>query len=113
MKKIEAFIKSRMLNEVIEQLHTIDGLTGLSTFDIKGFGRSREKGGPVHIVDNSIDWEPHVKLEVFCGDELVETIIETVQKSAHTGLRADGKIYVSSVEEAVRISTGERGNTAV
>jgi len=113
MKKIEAFIKNRMLNEVIEQLHTIDGLTGISTFDIKGFGRAREKSGPVHIVDNSINWEPHVKLEIFCLDEMVETVIEIVQKSAHTGLRADGKIYVIPVEEAVRISTGERGNAAI
>ena len=113
MKKIEAYIKKHRLNEVVEELHTIDGLTGLSTFDIKGFGRAREKNGPVHIVDNSINWEPHVKLDVFCRDELVETVIETIQKSAHTGLRADGKIYVSAVEEAVRISTGERGIAAV
>jgi nitrogen regulatory protein PII len=113
MKKIEAYIKSGRLNEVIELLHMIEGLTGVSVHDIKGFGRSYKKDEPVHIVDNTINWEPHVKLEIFCRDELTENIIEKIQKGAHTGLRADGKIYVSSVENAVRIGTGERGDIAI
>ena len=113
MKKIEAYIKSSRLEEVIELLHTIEGLTGVSVHDIRGFGRSRKKDKPVHIVDNTLNWEPHAKLEIFCQDDHVETIITEILKGAHTGLRADGKIYVSSVQQAVRIGTGERGEAAV
>ena len=113
MKKIEAYVKSLRFNEVIEQLHQIEGLTGVSVHDIKGFGRSRKKDEPVHIVDNTLNWEPHVKLDIFCLDELTEKVVETITKGAHTGLRADGKIYISNVEDAVKISTGERGEKAV
>lgn len=113
MKKIEAYIKRHRLNEVVEQLHMIEGLTGVSVHDIKGFGRTRSEDGPVRIVDSTINQAPHVKIEVFCLDGLVEPVIEAVFKGAHTGLRADGKIYVSPLEDAVRISTGDRGETAV
>jgi nitrogen regulatory protein PII len=113
MKKIEAYLKSHRLIEVVEELHTIEGLTGVSVHDIKGFGRARDNGEHVHIVDNTINSEPHVKMEVFCLDALAEAVIAAILKAAHTGLRADGKIYVSNVEDAVRISTGERGDKAV
>ena len=113
MKKVEAYFKSHRLIEVVEELHTIEGLTGVSVHDIKGFGRTRENGEHVRIVDNTIDWEPHVKMEIFCLDELVEAVIAAILKGAHTGLRADGKIYVSPVEGAVRISTGDRGKPAI
>ena len=113
MKRIEAYIKSHRLTEVVERLHMIENLTGLSVHDIKGFGRTRGEGEPVRIVDNTISWVPHVKLEVFCRDDLVEALIEAILEGAHTGLRADGKVYVSPVDDAVRISTRERGETAV
>ncbi len=113
MKKIEAYIKTHRLNEVIERLHVIDNLTGVSIHEIKGFGRTRGHDEPVRIVDNTINWVPHVKLEIFCSDELREKVISAIIEGAHTGLRADGKIYVSPVEDAVRISTMERGNTAI
>ena len=113
MKKIEAYIKSHRLMEVIEKLHEIDGLTGVSVHEIKGFGRTRGKDEPVRIVDNTISWEPHVKLEIVCTAALQEKIIESIQTAAHTGLRADGKIYISHIEDAIRISNGERGDIAV
>lgn len=113
MKRIDAYIKRQRLTEVIEHLHQIDGLTGVSVFDIHGFGRSRGEDEPIHIVDNSVRWVPHAKLEIVCRDESVERVIDAIQQGAHTGLRADGKIYVSPVEDAVRISTGERGEDAV
>jgi nitrogen regulatory protein P-II 1 len=113
MKKIEAYIKSHRLIEVVERLHTVEDLTGVSVHDIKGFGRARDNGDHVRIVDNTINWEPHVKIEIFCLDVLVEAVIAAILKGAHTGLRADGKVYVSPVEDAVRISTGERGDKAV
>jgi nitrogen regulatory protein PII len=113
MKKIEAYIKTHRLDEVIERLHVIDNLTGVSVHDIKGFGRSRSKDEPIRIVDNSINWVPHVKLEIFCSDELKERVIDAIMGGAHTGLRADGKIYMSPVEDAIRISTRERGKAAI
>ncbi|MBM3330327.1 P-II family nitrogen regulator [candidate division WOR-3 bacterium] len=113
MKKIEAYIKRQRLAAVIERLHGLAGLTGVSVFDIHGFGRSRGESEPVHIEDNGVRWVPHVKIEIVCRDELVEIVISAIQAGAHTGLRADGKVYVSPVEDAVRISTGERGETAV
>lgn len=113
MKKIEAYIKTHRLDEVIERLHVIDNLTGVSVHEIKGFGRTRDKDKPVRIVDNAINWVPHVKLEIFCNDDLVEQVVNTIIDGAHTGLRADGKIYVSPVDDAARISTKERGKIAI
>jgi len=113
VKKVDAYIKRQRLTEVVEVLHQIEGLTGVSVFDIHGFGRSRGRDEPVHIVDNAVRWVPHVKLEIVCRDELVEQVIAAIRKGAHTGLRADGKIYVSPVEDAVRISSNERGEDAV
>ena len=113
MKKIEAYIKSHRLIDTIEELHTIEGLTGVSVHEIRGFGRTRGEDRPVRIVDNTLDSEPHVKVEVFCRDDLSETVVAAILKGAHTGLRADGKIYISRVTDAVRISTGERGPGAV
>ena len=113
MKKIEAYIKAHRLQEVIERLHVIDGLTGVSILDIKGFGRVRDDDEPVRIVDTAINDRPHVKIEIFCLAELSDQVIDAILEGAHTGLRADGKIYVTPVEEAIRISTGERGKTAV
>jgi nitrogen regulatory protein P-II 1 len=113
MKRIEAYVKSHRLIEVVEGLHTIEGLTGVSVHDIKGFGRVRGDSEHVRIVDNTINWEPHVKLEIFCRDELAEAVVAAILTGAHTGLRGDGKVYVSPVEDAVRISTGERGAKAV
>ena len=113
MKKIEAYIKSHRLTEVVERLHMIGGLTGLSVYDIKGFGRTRGEDEPVRIVDNTINWVPHVKLEIFCLDGLADEVIRAILEGAHTGLRADGKIYVTPVTDAVRISTGDRGEAAV
>jgi nitrogen regulatory protein PII len=111
--RIEAYIKTQRLTEVIEDLHDIEGLTGVSVLDIRGFGHTLGKDEPVHIVDNTITWVPHVKLEIFCLNGLVEAVVSAIRQGAHTGLRADGKIYVSPVVDAVRISTGERGERAV
>jgi nitrogen regulatory protein PII len=113
MKKVEGYIKSHRLDDVIGRLHEIDGLTGVSIREIKGFGRTRGHDGPVHIVDSTINWIPHVKLEIFCLDELTQAVIGAIVEGAHTGLRGDGKIYVSSVEDAIRISTRETGEGAV
>ena len=110
MKKVEAFVKSIRLSQVMLAVHHVEGLTGMSVTQAHGFGRGH---GPDHFGDDATDMNPIVRIEVFCGDELVEQIIAAIEKAAHTGLRGDGKIYVLPVEQAVRISTGERGQAAV
>ena len=113
MKKIEAYIKSHRLDEVIGHLHIIDGLTGVSIHEIKGFGRGRGHDESVRIVDTTINWIPHVKLEIYCSNEILKAVTNAILEGAHTGLRGDGKIYVSSVEDAIRISSKERGEVAI
>ena len=113
MKEIKAYIKPHMLSKVTLALHKIEGLTGMSVVDVRGFGRSRGKGYPSRIVEDLIDYVPHVKIEVCCKDDLVKEIVEAIQDNAHPGLRGDGKIYVAGIETAVRIETGERGESAV
>lgn len=112
MKKIEAYIKSHRLDDVIGKLHDIDGLTGVSIHDIRGFGRGRGREETAHITDTTLNWVPHVKLEVFCIDVLEDVVVDAIVEGAHTGLRGDGKIYVSLVEDAIRISTREHGQQA-
>lgn len=113
MKHIIAYIKPHRLSKVTLALHKIEGLSGMSVMDVRGFGRGHEKDEPHRIVEGLIDYVPHVKIEIICIDENVEKIVTTIEKEAHTGLHGDGKIYISPVEEAVRISSGERGRNAI
>ena len=113
MKMIAAYIKPNMLSKVAVALHDVEGLTGLSVTKIQGFGRSRAKGAENRIVENLVEYVPHLKIEIFCRDEHTDKIVSIIQANAHTGLRGDGKIYVVNVEGAVRISTGEAGENAV
>ncbi|MFQ5569511.1 MAG: P-II family nitrogen regulator [Rhodothermales bacterium] len=114
MKEIKAYIKPHKLSAVTLALHKVEGLTGMSVSDVRGFGRGRAKEAPHKVREDLVDFIPHVKLEIVCHDDLVDEIVETIREAAHTGLRGDGKIYVlSTVEKAVRISTGERGLNAV
>lgn len=113
MKEIKAYIKPYKLSAVARELQKVEGLTGLSVTDIRGFGRGKAKNAPHRIVDDLVDYVPQVKIEIFCRDELVEGIVGVIEKAAHTGLRGDGKIYVTNVEIAVRISTGDRDEEAV
>jgi len=113
MKEIKAYIKPHKLTEVTLALHKIEKLAGMSVVDVRGFGRSRGKNSRHRIVEDLVDYVPHVKIEIVCRDELVEEIVSVIERTAHTGLRGDGKIYVLAVETAVRIQTGERGESAV
>ncbi len=108
MKLVTAFIKKNMLMDVITALHRVEGLTGASFSEIRGFGQSYGTKG----ADYS-DYRLHIRIEVLCKDSIVEKLVSTLEKKAHTGLRGDGKIIISTVEEVVRISTGERGETAI
>ncbi len=113
MKRIQAYIKPHKLSEVTLALHKIEGLPGMSVIDARGFGRGHKHRAHHQITEDVVDFIPHTKLELFCNDALVETIVATIQEHAHTGLKGDGKIYISRVDDAIRISTGERGEEAV
>jgi len=113
MKQIIAYVKPNMLSKVAMALHNHEGLTGLSVTKIQGFGRSRAKGSPHRIVEDLVEYVPHVKIEIFCRDELADSISSIIQHNAHTGLKGDGKIYVIDVLTAIRISTGEHGENAI
>jgi nitrogen regulatory protein PII len=108
MKQINAYIARHKFDAVACALHRIKGLTGMSVFDRSGSGVSWAKTK----IPEQIDLDSGLKLEIICRDELVGTVIDAVEKAAHTGLRNDGKIYVLNIEQAVRISTGERGEEA-
>jgi len=113
MKEIKAYIKPHMLSNVVMELSNIEGLTGLTITKVQGFGRSRAKGVRHKNAEDLIDYVPHVKLEIVCNDALVDEIISVIEKTAHTGLSGDGKIFMSHIETAVRISTGERDESAM
>ncbi|MEC7519796.1 MAG: P-II family nitrogen regulator [Myxococcota bacterium] len=112
MKKVEAIIKPFKLDEVKDALGEI-GVQGMTVTEVKGFGRT---GGKREVYRGSayvVDFVPKVKVEVVVPDELVAQLIEAVEGAAKTGRIGDGKIFVSPVEEAVRIRTGERGEEAI
>ena len=113
MKEIKAYIKPHMLSKVTRALQKIEGLTGMSVNDVQGFGRGRAKGAPRGTDEDLLDYSLRMKIEIFCKDEYGDEIVSLIEKTAHTGLRGDGKIFVTPVEMAVRISTGERGENAV
>ena len=112
MKKIEAIIKPFKLDEVKEALQEI-GLQGITVTEAKGFGRQKGHTELYRGAEYVVDFLPKVKLELVLGDGMVEKAIEAIIASAKTGRIGDGKIFVSNVEEAVRIRTGETGNEAI
>lgn len=112
MKKIEAVIKPFKLDEVKEALHEI-GLQGITVIEAKGFGRQKGHTELYRGAEYVVDFLPKVKIEIILDDALVERAIEAITQAAHTGRIWDGKIFVSAVEDAIRIRTGERGNDAV
>ena len=107
MKKIEAIIKPFKLDEVKEALSKI-GINGMTVLDSKGFGRQLYRGA-----EYVVDFIPKIKIEVVVADKLLKKAIDTIQKTANTGKIGDGKIFVSNIEEAIRIRTGEKGNNAI
>jgi nitrogen regulatory protein P-II 1 len=112
MKKIEAIIKPFKLDEVKEALHEI-GLQGLTVTEAKGFGRQKGHTELYRGAEYVVDFLPKVKIEVVLEEALVDRAIEAIQQAARTGRIGDGKIFVTNVEEAIRIRTGERGKDAI
>jgi nitrogen regulatory protein P-II 1 len=112
MKKIEAIIKPFKLDEVREALSDI-GVSGLTVTEVKGFGRQKGHTELYRGAEYVVDFLPKVKVEVIMADNLVERAIEAIIKAARTGKIGDGKIFVTGVEQTVRIRTGESGEAAV
>src|SRR5262252_1128140 len=112
MKKIEAIIKPHNLDEVKERLRQV-GVSGMTVSEVKGFGRT---GGKTEVYRGSayvVDFVPKVRIEVVVKDALVSDTVQAIASEAKTGKIGDGKIFVTPVEEAVRIRTGERGEDAI
>jgi nitrogen regulatory protein P-II 1 len=112
MKKIEAIIKPFKLDEVREALSEA-GVSGLTVTEVKGFGRQKGHTELYRGAEYVVDFLPKVKVEMIVGDGLVEGTIEAIVKAARTGKIGDGKIFVTAVEQVIRIRTGESGEAAV
>ncbi len=112
MKKIEAIIKPFKLDEVKESLNEI-GIQGITVTEIKGFGRQKGHTELYRGAEYVVDFLPKIKLEIVVDDELSEKVVEVIVNSAQTGRIGDGKIFVSTLDDAIRIRTGERGNNAL
>jgi nitrogen regulatory protein P-II 1 len=112
MKKIEAVIKPFKLDEVKEALQEV-GLQGITVIEAKGFGRQKGHTELYRGAEYVVDFLPKVKLEIVLNDDLVDSAVEAIRKAAQTGRIGDGKIFVSTVEEAIRIRTGETGPDAI
>lgn len=112
MKKIEAVIKPFKLDEVKDALNAI-GVQGITVTEVKGFGRQKGHTELYRGAEYVVDFLPKVKLEIIAADTLVHKIIDTIETTAKTGRIGDGKIFVTNVDEVVRIRTGERGESAI
>ncbi|MCP4071373.1 MAG: P-II family nitrogen regulator [Hyphomicrobiales bacterium] len=112
MKKIEAIIKPFKLDEVKEALQDV-GLQGITVIEAKGFGRQKGHTELYRGAEYVVDFLPKVKMEIVLRDDQVEAAVEAIRNAAQTGRIGDGKIFVSSVEEVIRIRTGETGEEAV
>ncbi len=112
MKKIEAVIKPFKLDEVKQALQEV-GISGMTVLEAKGFGRQKGHTELYSGAEYVVDFLPKIKIELVVSDDLAEEAIEAIRNTAHTGKIGDGKIFVSSIEQAIRIRTGESGEGAL
>ena len=112
MKKVDAIIKPFKLDDVREALSAV-GITGMTATEVKGFGRQKGHTELYRGAEYVVDFLPKVKIELVVTDDQVDACIETITNAARTGKIGDGKIFVTAVEQAIRIRTGEEGNEAV
>ncbi len=112
MKLITAIIKPFKLDEVREALDALD-LPGMTVTEVKGFGRQKGHNELYRGAEYVVDFLPKIKIELAIADDIVETAIEAIMKAAHTGKIGDGKIFVTSLEQVIRVRTGETGSEAL
>jgi len=112
LKKVEAIIKPFKLDEVKEALNEI-GIQGITISEVKGFGRQKGHTELYRGAEYVVDFIPKIKMEIIVGDDVVSKVVQTIEQAAKTGRIGDGKIFVTPVDEVVRIRTGERGEEAL
>jgi nitrogen regulatory protein P-II 1 len=112
MKKIETIIKPFKLDEVKEALNAM-GITGMTIMEVKGFGRQRGHKEIYRGAEYQVDFVPKIKINVIVDDAIAEKVVDTIKKTAKTGKIGDGKIFISTMNEAIRIRTGETGIEAL
>ena len=112
MKKVEAIIKPFKLDEVKDQLNGI-GVKGITVSEVKGFGRQKGHAELYRGAEYIVDFLPKIKLEIIISDDLVDDVINAITQSAQTGRIGDGKIFVTNLDDTIRIRTGERGDEAI
>lgn len=112
MKRIDAVIRPSKLDEVKDRLHDL-GVTGLTVFEVRGFGRQKGHTETYRGTEYALDFRPKLLISVVVAEELMEKVVEAICAAARTGEIGDGKIFVSSLEEVVRIRTGEKGPIAI
>jgi nitrogen regulatory protein PII len=112
MKKIEAIIKPFKLDEVKEALNEI-GIKGMTITEVKGYGRQKGHKEIYRGAEYVVDFIPKIKIEIIVAADQANEVVETIRKSANTGKLGDGKIFITSIEGAVRVRTGETGNDAI
>ncbi len=112
MKKVEAIIKPFKLDEVKEALNEI-GIQGITVSEVKGFGRQKGHTELYRGAEYVVDFIPKIKMEIIVADDIVSKVVDSIEQAAKTGRIGDGKIFVTNVEEVVRIRTGERGEDAL
>ena len=113
MKEIKAIIQPFMLSRVISALKELEGLPGVTVSEVKGFGKGQAQGAQNTLVEDSIEYASKAKLEIVVPDALLDQVLEIISTKAHTGRPGDGKIFVSTVDEIVKIRTGEKGPQAI
>jgi len=112
MKKIEAIIKPLKLSAVKDALHEIN-LSGMTVIDVKGFGRQRGHEGIEHNDDYSNEFLPKIKIEIIVEDHIAEKTVQLIKSAAYSGKIGDGKIFITNIENAIRIRTGEKDSEAI
>jgi nitrogen regulatory protein P-II 1 len=112
MKRIDAVIRPAKLNEVKDRLHEL-GVTGLTAFEVRGFGRQKGHTETYRGTEYALDFIPKLLITVVVAEDLLEKVLDAICESARTGQIGDGKIFVSSLDEVVRIRTGEKGRIAI
>ena len=112
MKEVKAYIQPFMLQKVTDALHEIH-VRGMTISELKGCGREKDESYPHHASEAVVEFTPKVKIEIVCPDEECDAIVSAIQKAAHTGRRGDGKIFISSIGQAISIRTGDRGDNAI
>jgi len=113
MKEIKAIIRPFKLDDVITALHQIEGLPGITISEIKGFGKSKGQNSEDAFQEGLHLFVKRIKLELVVHDEIIDEVVDTIQKIAHTGNPGDGKIFITDVDNTIKIRTNERGEEAI